>query len=264
MKISFIGFGNMAKAIAKGLCQNKALKISAASPSLPAAVNSEGITTHFENLAIVKEANVLILAVKPANVTTVLAEIKPAIPKSCIVLSIAAGISLAKLADFCPPKQPIVRCMPNTPMAVGSGATALIANSFVTNTQKRTVEALFQYSGITAWVSKEAEMNAITALSGSGPAYVFLFIEAMINAAQHLGLDEELARDFALQTIAGAVSLMEKSNEKPEILRKKVTSPAGTTAAAIAILQQQKFEELIFSAMQAAYLRAEQLSTALT
>jgi pyrroline-5-carboxylate reductase len=259
MKISFIGFGNMAKAIAKGLSPNKTLKIFATSPSLPAGINSDGITTHYDNLAIIPDTNLLILAVKPANVTTVLAEIKPSIPKSCIVVSLAAGINLAKLTAFCPVQQPIVRAMPNTPIAVSKGATALIANNFVTNEQKKTVDQVFQYSGITAWISEERDMNALTALSGSGPAYVFLFIDALMNAAQRLGLNKDLAQTFALQTLSGAVSLLEKTKESPETLRKKVTSPAGTTAAAIAILQQQKFEELIFNAMQAACTRAEQM-----
>lgn len=264
MKISFIGFGNMAKAIAKGLYQNPEFKIFAASPSLPVAINAEGIATHTNNLSIMQDADILIIAVKPANVSKVLTEVKTAIPKSCIVVSIAAGVSLNKLGDFCPPHQPIVRCMPNTPVAAGKGATALMANSFVNNAQKKIIEEVFQDSGITAWLSNEEEMNALTALSGSGPAYVFLFIDAMIKAAQRLGLDEDLARTFALQTFAGAIALLEKTKETPEALQKKVTSPAGTTAAAIAILQQQKFEELIFNAMQAASLRAEQLNNALS
>jgi pyrroline-5-carboxylate reductase len=249
----------MAKSMAQGLRDKKSWHLSASSPSLSNAAHLDGVKTHPNNLAHLDKADVIIIAVKPAKVSQVLNEIKSDIPSHCVVVSIAAGISLGTLSTLCRSKQAIIRSMPNTPMAVGQGATPLIANEFVSSEQKQIVETLFQCSGITTWVTHENEINLYTALSGSGPAYLFLFMEAMISAAQQLGLPADQAQAFTLQTCRGAVSLLENTGLTPEELRKKVTSPAGTTAAAIAILQHQGFESLIFKAMQSAYERAIEL-----
>ena len=259
MKISFAGFGNMAQAIAESLRNNNQWQLFAAAPSLPDKANPQGISTHFSNSAIVEQADVVILSVKPDKVRSVLTEIKPKLSRQCVLVSIAAGITLEKLADACPAGQAIVRSMPNTPIAVGKGATALIANSFVSDEQISVVNQLFQCSGITAWVSKENDINAFTALSGSGPAYIFLFLEAMIAAARQLGIQDSVATSFALQTLSGTCALLETTGLSPEHLRNKVTSPAGTTAAAIAILQNNELEALISKAMHAAFTRAQEL-----
>ena len=259
MKISFAGFGNMARAIAESLRNNNEWQLFAAAPSLPDKANPKGITTHFSNSVIAEQADVVIIAVKPDKVRNVLIEIKPMLSKHCVVVSIAAGITLEKLADACPSGQAIVRSMPNTPIAVSKGATALIANTFVSDEQISVVNQLFQCSGITAWVSEENDINALTALSGSGPAYFFLFLEAMIAAARQLGIEDSVATSFALQTMSGTSALLETTGLSPEHLRNKVTSPAGTTAAAIAILQNNEFEALISKAMHAAFTRAQEL-----
>lgn len=259
MKISFIGFGNMARAIADSLLNNNELQLFAAAPSLPDKANPQGITTHFSNPAIVEQADIVIIAVKPDKVRTVLTEITAKLSRQCVVVSIAAGVTLEMLAETCPTGQAIVRGMPNTPIAVGKGATALMANSFVTAEQLSVINQLFQYSGITAWVTREDDINALTALSGSGPAYFFLFLEAIIAAARQMGIQDDVATSFALQTMSGASTLLEKSGLSPEQLRNKVTSPAGTTAAAIAMLQQNEFEALISKAMHAAFARAKEL-----
>lgn len=260
MNICFIGYGNMAKAIASTLANNKQWHIFAASPSLPVAITPEGIHTHFDNKAIITQADVVIIAVKPAQVADVLKEINTFIPSSSVLVSIAAGISLNTLQTLCPNNQAIIRCMPNTPIAVNEGASAFIANRFTSKKHIQRVNGLFKCTGITVWLTHEPQMNAITALSGSGPAYVFLFIESLINAAETLGIDHDTAASFAKQTLRGALTLLEKSGESPQELRKKVTSPAGTTAAAIAILQTQKFEHLVYLAMQAAYDRSIELN----
>jgi pyrroline-5-carboxylate reductase len=259
MKISFIGFGNMAKAIAEGFCKDKTLQLFAAAPSLSQGRAQNKIITHSNNKSVIENADIIVLAVKPVIVASVLKEIKSHVPKHCVIISIAAGISLEKLSVLCAEEQPIVRCMPNTPIAIGKGATALLANAYVSKDQKDSIETLFNYSGLTAWVTKESDMNVLTALSGSGPAYCFLFLETLSLAAQKLGLDAKLATTFALQTLSGAAALLETTKLAPEILRKKVTSPGGTTAAALAVLEQNGFENLVFNAMQAAYARALQL-----
>lgn len=259
MKISFIGFGNMAQAIAHGLNNNENYRIFAASPSLPEGINADGISTSHNNLEVIKEADVIILAVKPAKMAAVLAQINPTLPAHCLLISVAAGLSLPWLEKHCRKNQAIIRSMPNLPLAIGKGATPLIANRHTTTEQKQWAEQLFQCCGIITWATQESDMDFFTALSGSGPAYVFLFLEAMINSAKKLGLGEDIAKTFTLQTMAGALSLVNKSDLEIADLRKKVTSPAGTTAAAIDILQQQGFEELLFNAMKAAYERARQM-----
>jgi pyrroline-5-carboxylate reductase len=265
MKICFIGFGNMAKAIAQGLQNSdQNYQISAASPSLPKGQTAEGITTDYDNLAVIDNADLIILAVKPIEAAKVLTQIKGELPKNCLLLSVAAGLSLSWLEKHCRKGQAIVRSMPNTPIAVGKGATPLIANQFVSAQQKRWAEHLFQCCGIIAWTTEENDMDPFTALSGSGPAYVFLFLESLISAAKKLGLSEEIAKTFALQTLAGALSLASTSELEISELRKKVTSPAGTTAAAIDILQQEGFEKLILKAMEAAFKRAKQLQAPTT
>ncbi|MCW0218809.1 MAG: NAD(P)-binding domain-containing protein, partial [Prosthecobacter sp.] len=184
--VCFIGYGNMAKSIAQGLRNHATWRLIATSPSLSCELDADGVQTHHDNLAHIHEADILILAVKPAKIVSVLRQITPAIPRHCILVSIAAGTSLATLGRECRPEQAIVRCMPNTPIAVGKGATPLIANSYASEVQKKLVEQLFQCSGITTWVEQEQDMNTYTALSGSGPAYVFLMMEAMAAAAQKL------------------------------------------------------------------------------
>lgn len=260
MNICFIGFGNMAKAIAQALCKSgNNLQIFANSPSLPTGKTAEGIITHPNNLANLAQANLVILAVKPAKMAAVLAEIREELPKGCLLISVAAGLNLNWLEQHCQRGQAIIRSMPNIALAVGQGATPLIANQHVSKEQKHWAEQIFQSAGLIAWTNKESDIDGFNALSGSGPAYVFLFLEAMTKAAIKLGLDEKIAERFALQTAKGAIELATQSKLPMGELRKKVSSPAGTTAAAIDILQQRGFEELLFQAMKAAYERAKQL-----
>lgn len=259
MKISFIGYGNIAKALAENLSSNSAYQLQASAPSLPVGINAVGVVTNHNNLAVLEQADVVILAVKPAIMADVLAQIKHAIPANCVLVSLAAGLSLAWLEKHCRPEQAIVRAMPNVASAVGQGSTPLIANTAVTRQQQIVVTEFFQCSGIITWLTHEAQMDIFTALSGSGPAYVFLFLEAMADAAEQLGLSAESAKTFALQTVSGAASVACESGLEFKTLREKVTSPNGTTAAAIQVLQEQGFESLLFRAMEAAMKRAQQL-----
>ncbi|MBA2650823.1 MAG: pyrroline-5-carboxylate reductase [Tatlockia sp.] len=262
MKICFIGFGNMAKAIAEGLCNHSSnYQIVATAPSLKEGRTSTGIVTTPDNLAGLANADLIILAVKPSKMAEVLSQIKTKLPEHCLLLSVAAGLSLKWLEQHCPEGQAIIRSMPNLPATIEKGATPLIANQHVSSDQKRWTEELFNCSGIISWTNDENDIDAFTALSGSGPAYVFLFLEAMIDAAKKLGLNEDIAKRFALQTMAGAVEMATLSDLAIDELRKKVTSPAGTTAAAIAVFEDQGFKELIFKAMSAAKARAEELSS---
>lgn len=261
MKISFIGYGNMAKAIARGLKQNDLYKLSAAAPSLTDGVNNEGVSTHYDNKKIVSEADIIILAVKPTQMKNILQEINPYISPDCLLISVAAGLSLAWFENQCNKHQAVIRTMPNTPAALGLGATPMIGNEYARAEQKKQAELIFSNIGLTSWAMNEEEMDAFTALSGSGPAYVFLFIETMIDAAIALGLPSDIAKTFALQTVQGAIKLAQHSDFSLTQLRTQVTSPGGTTAAALGILQKQ-LPELILEAMRAAKNRSHELGSA--
>ncbi len=262
MKICFIGFGNMAQAIAASLCNpGDKYQITATAPSLQKGQQADGIFTNPDNLQGVRNADLVVLAVKPAKMAEVLAQIKSTLSKNCLLISVAAGLKLDWLEKQCNKGQAIIRAMPNIPIIVGKGATPLIANGNVNGEQKRLAEELFLCSGIISWIKDENDMDSFTALSGSGPAYVFLFLEAMIEAAKKLGLQEDLAKTFTLQTVAGAVEMAANSTLTIKELEKKVTSPAGTTAAAIAILEEKRFKELLYAAMKAAQIRAKELSS---
>ena len=258
MKISFIGFGNMAKAMSKGFLHDKNNQLRAAAPSLPIGINEDGIQTYSDNLAVISDADILILAVKPAQMSMVLAQISPNLPSKCLVISIASGIPLSWFETH-RPNTAIIRAMPNIAAAIGKGATPLIANEFVSHQQKQWAEKLLTSIGIITWATTESDIDAFTALSGSGPAYVFLFMEAMIKSAIALGIPDDTAKSFTLQTFEGALSLARESTLDLAELRKTVTSPAGTTAAAIEVLTRHGFDKLIHDAMKAAYDRAKVL-----
>lgn len=258
MNIHFIGFGNMAKAISQGLLKHTSHQLSASSPSLSMGINSEGIHTFHDNIDGISKADVIILAVKPVQMSIVLNEISHYLPAKGLLISIAAGLNLEWFANRCPPNYAVIRAMPNTPASVGLAATAMTANPYTTEDQKICADTIFKNIGITAWAPKEEEMDTFTALSGSGPAYLFLFTESLIEAAVSLGLDPLIARDFALQTVAGSIKLAQNSKSSLNQLRTQVTSAGGTTAAALAVLDK-KLNNLLLDAMKAAKVRAEEL-----
>lgn len=259
MNVSFLGYGNMAKALVHCFKQIKGVKLSAASPSLTKGTATNGIVTNPDNQAVVADADIIVLTVKPAKVLEVLENIKDKIPEKALILSVVAGISLKTLEAQLQPQQAIVRCMPNIPIAIGKGATPLIANDYVREQQKQQINTLFQKSGLFVWLKQESDLNPLTALSGSGPAYVCLFLEAMVRAGEKLGLDKELATAFSFQTVAGAIDLLKSTGLSAAELRAQVTSPAGTTEAALSVLIEQGFHEILFNAMQAACERGKAL-----
>ncbi|CEG57592.1 pyrroline-5-carboxylate reductase [Legionella fallonii] len=260
MNISFIGYGNMAKAIARGLNQESAYSLSAAAPSLTVGINKDNVRTHHDNREVASNAEIIVLAVKPAKMNEVLQEITPFIPDHCLLISVAAGLSLSWFAKHCKAKQPVIRTMPNTPASVGLAAVPMIANEYTSAEQKRQAEIIFSKIGITTWANNEEEMDTFTALSGSGPAYVFSFIDAMIQSAVALGLNESIAKTFALQTVHGALKLAQNDDLGLIELKTKVTSPGGTTAAALSILDAH-LHALLLASMNAAKQRAHELGT---
>jgi pyrroline-5-carboxylate reductase len=264
--IAFIGAGNMASSIIGGLLTSghPAQKISAADP-FPASLEKLGeiapVTLCADNAAAAAEADVIIMAVKPQVMAEATNSIARAVrARRALVISIAAGVTIANMQARLGPEAAIVRCMPNTPALLGCGASALFGNSKVAATQRDYAEAILGAVGITCWVPDESSLDAITALSGSGPAYFFLFMEAMINAGCELGLDRETATAMALQTGLGAARMAVESDVDLVELRRRVTSPGGTTERAIESFEDNGLREVVAKALRAAADRAAEMA----
>lgn len=264
--IAFIGAGNMASAIIGGLINSgsPAQSIWACDPGqdkLDQLKQQFGIQTSTNNLEAITQADVVILAVKPQVMEVVLAPLQNALQdKQPLVISVAAGINLKSLAAWCGGPLPIVRCMPNTPALVGQGASGLYANAQTSSQHKTISENILNAVGISVWVNSEEELNAVTAVSGSGPAYYFLFMEAMIAAGEKLGLSKETATQLTLKTALGAATMASSSDIDITQLRKNVTSPNGTTEQAINTFIDHNLVNLVDKAMTAANDRSVSLS----
>jgi len=265
-KIGFIGGGNMASSLVSGLIASghaaADIWVSDVNEAALAvlAVNL-GVNTTTHNADVVVAADVVVLAVKPQALKEVACGIAEVVrQQQVLVVSIAAGISQRGLAAWLGADVPIVRCMPNTPALVLTGATALHANSYVSDQQRDLAESLMRAVGISLWVAEESELDAVTAVSGSGPAYFFLLMEAMEAAAVELGLGAETARLLVQQTALGAAKIALESSESPAQLRRRVTSPGGTTEQAIQTFTQGGFTQLVALALQAARDRSLEMS----
>jgi pyrroline-5-carboxylate reductase len=265
-KIGFIGGGNMATSLVSGLIASGhepgSIRVSDISPEqLKSLAERLKVNVTPSNETVVNESDVVVLAVKPQIMRDVAKQIAPAIQqRKPLVVSIAAGISERSLSAWLGADIAIVRCMPNTPALVLTGATALHANDKVSTEQRTIAENILRSVGIALWVKDEKELDAVTAVSGSGPAYYFLLMEAMEQAAVNLGLTEETARLLVLQTALGAAKIALESSESPELLRKRVTSPGGTTQRAIETFQQGGFTDLVAKALNAARDRSIEMS----
>lgn len=264
--IAFIGAGNMASSIVGGLVQSghPAHKISAADP-FPASLEKLGdiapVRLCADNAAAAAEADVVILAVKPQVMAEATNSIARAVrARRALVISIAAGVTIANMQARLGPEAAIVRCMPNTPALLGCGASALFGNSRVSPAQRDYAEAILGAVGITCWVPDEHSLDAITALSGSGPAYFFLFMEAMIDAACELGLDRETATAMTLQTGLGAARMALENDVDLVELRRRVTSPGGTTERAVTSFEDNGLRGVVAKALQAAADRAAEMA----
>lgn len=229
--------------------------------TLKALAENLNVNTLASNDAVINEVDVIVLAVKPQTLGSVAKSAAALIQqKKSLVVSIAAGISQRSLSQWLGADVAIVRCMPNTPALVLTGATALHANAKVTAEQRNLAENIMRSVGIALWVKDENELDAVTAVSGSGPAYYFLLMEAMEKAAVELGLSEATARLLVQQTALGAAKIALESSESPEQLRKRVTSPGGTTQQAIDTFEQGQFTELVSKALHAARDRSIEMS----
>ncbi|MDF7822994.1 pyrroline-5-carboxylate reductase [Pontiellaceae bacterium B12227] len=263
MKIVFIGAGNMAEAIVAGIVKQQ---VVGASEVCVTDINEErldhfrelyGVGSSLENPPAVADADVIVLSVKPQIFPVVWPEIEAALKPDALVVSIMAGIPSAKIANGKPVR--VVRVMPNTPSLVGEGAAGIAAGEFATEADLNIALKLLGAVGV-AKVVQEAEIDAVTALSGSGPAYVFYLLESMLAAADEMGLESGVSRELALSTVIGAAKLMKESGEEAGALRAKVTSKGGTTHAAIQTLEEHGVKDSIVAALKAAQTRSIELA----
>jgi len=272
-KIAFVGGGNMASCLiggmlAKGFSKDQIIVCEPSEQARQRLEATHGIKTTADNLSAVSSADILVLAVKPQIMEAVASDLAPALGHSPTVVSIAAGIPIAALQGWLAADSDsslnIVRAMPNTPAMVETGATGLFAGGDLQPSQRATIESIFNAVGYVCWVESEALIDAVTAISGSGPAYFFLIFEAMQRVGCEMGLDADTALQLTLQTALGAGRLAKQSNSSPQELRRQVTSPGGTTQAAIESLQDQHLDQIFKAAMNRALERAQQMAAEFT
>ena len=266
--IAFIGGGNMARSLIGGLVGRgidpKTLHVAEPVEALRDALKHDfGVNVHAEAAQAAGNASLWLLAVKPQVMRDVCESLaQAAASQRPLVVSIAAGITSAQLQRWLGAELPVIRAMPNTPALLGAGVTGLFANAAVDEAARGRADALLGAAGKTVWVEDEALIDSVTAVSGSGPAYVFLLAEAMEAAGIAEGLSAEAARTLSLQTILGAARMLTEAGEAPAELRRRVTSPNGTTQAAIETFQAGGFKALVAKAIHAARVRGGELSGA--
>lgn len=271
MKIAFIGGGNMAAALVAGLAGKvtPGANIHVVDPN-PAALEAlhaqHGVTTASAIDDAVSAAEVIVLAVKPQSMREAVAPMVPLLANAGphgkhapLVLSIAAGIRSADLSRWLGGYGAIVRCMPNTPALIGMGISGLVASPGVTAAQRQAADQVLKAVGATVWLDDEEKIDAVTGVSGSGPAYVFYFIEAMQQAAVELGLTAEQGLELAKATFTGAAQLAARSDEPVALLRERVTSKGGTTHAALTSMEESGVKAAIVTAVKAAAARGKEL-----
>ena len=263
--IGFIGAGNMATSlvggmITKGIRPARIWMSDVSQDRLDELSRQHRVHVSTDNAEIARRADVLVLAVKPQVMQAVCEALRDALGKrQPLIISIAAGVTVASLKGWLG-DLPMVRCMPNTPALVQAGATGLYAEPLVSAEQKELAGQILGSVGLTFWFDEEKALDAVTAVSGSGPAYFFLLMESMIEAGRKLGLDDHTARQLVLQTAWGAAQLAITSEAGPDVLRQQVTSPGGTTAAALNVFEDGGFRVLVDSALAAARRRSEELA----
>lgn len=266
-KIAFIGAGNMANALVGGMLARdfKAESLFVTDPYQPgldAICEQYGINPLADNASAAALADVLVLAVKPQVLRQAMRELRPALEQNKpILVSIAAGITVQSIESWAELSLPVIRCMPNTPALLQLGATGLFANASASADDRALAESILAAVGITAWVEKEELLDAVTAVSGSGPAYFFAVMEAMQASGVKMGLAPDLTQQLVLQTALGAATMASQSDVDVAELRQRVSSKGGTTLAALEQLSDGGLNDLFETALQAAKDRAVEMAT---
>jgi pyrroline-5-carboxylate reductase len=265
--ICFIGGGNMAQALIGGLLSRglPTTRITVSDPveQIRHILEEKNIQTTTDNVDAIKNADVVVLAVKPQVLATVLQPLKGLLSDK-LVISIIAGAEIQTISDLIGGSQRIVRVMPNTPALVQTGAHGIYASEAVNAQDRELTSQILAATGLTIWVDNEAQIDAVTAVSGSGPAYFFYLMESMIREGKNLGLDEKVATALTLQTALGAAQMAITSSNSPTELRKNVTSPNGTTQAALEVFDRAQISQNIQAALAAAQKRSQELAQELS
>ncbi|MCL5768528.1 pyrroline-5-carboxylate reductase [Acinetobacter sp. ANC5681] len=265
--ICFIGGGNMAQALIGGLLSRglPTTRVTVSDPveQIRHILEEKNIQTTTDNVDAIKNADVVVLAVKPQVLATVLQPLKGLLSDK-LVISIIAGAEIQTISDLIGGSQRIVRVMPNTPALVQTGAHGIYASEAVNAQDRELTSQILAATGLTIWVDNEAQIDAVTAVSGSGPAYFFYLMESMIRAGKNLGLDEKVATALTLQTALGAAQMAITSSNSPTELRKNVTSPNGTTQAALEVFDRAQISQNIQAALAAAQKRSQELAQELS
>lgn len=254
-KIAVIGAGNMGSAIIRGVGRRHKI---IASDTDKRKLKKLSVCQAKDNRSAVMGACIIILAVKPQKMPAVINELAGVIKKRQVVVSIAAGITTGMIEKKLGPV-PVIRVMPNSSLAVGKGMSVICAGRYVKPKQMKIVEEIFSRMGEAICIRNEKLMDAVTAVSGSGPAYVYLFIEALTESAKKLGLSHKVASLLVSRTMSGALELLYQSGKTPKTLRRKVTSPGGTTEAALKVFHKKKFHAIVHHAVKSAHRRSKQL-----
>ncbi len=263
-KIAFIGGGAMAEAILKRLLAEDLVQPDQISVAEPVAARRDDLRQRYNinveatNKSVVEDARIVVFAIKPQVLDKVLTDLNGRIAPDVLAISIMAGVRISSLRDGLNHAR-IVRSMPNTPAQVGQGMTVWTATTAVTNSDREHAQTILESMGKAIFIADEHYLDMATGLSGSGPAFVFLFMEAMIEAGVHIGFSYHDARQLVLQTLEGSLALMRETGSHPADLRNRVTSPAGTTAAGVLELEKRNFRAAIVEAVNAAYLRSKAL-----
>jgi pyrroline-5-carboxylate reductase len=266
--IAFIGAGSMAEALIAGMTKTlyKSEQIIVTNRSnkerLEYIQNTYHVRAETDKEKAVKEADIIILAMKPKDVVEGITSIAQAIDKHQLIISVLAGVATETIVSLIGKNVAIVRAMPNTSAAIGQSATALALGRYANDNHLAIAKDLFRTVGAVTVVPEE-DLHAVTALSGSGPAYIYYMVEAMEKAAKEIGLEQSVAKDLILQTIIGAAEMLKSSAKHPSILRKEVTSPGGTTEAGIKVLENYRYQEAVISCIKRATKRSVELGQSL-
>ncbi|MCI1964724.1 MAG: pyrroline-5-carboxylate reductase [Oscillospiraceae bacterium] len=264
VKVGFIGGGNMTTAIIGGVIKNQTFPADRIyvfdihEEKRENLHQKDGVVPVCSACELVKTCNIIFLAVKPQSFPSMLAEIRPAVQKDKTLVSIAAGVTSASIISALSCSCPVIRAMPNTPLMLGKGATAVCRTKDVTAETYRLVLQLFASSGAVAQID-ESQMNAVISVNGSSPAYIYLFTKAVLESAEKQGIDSSVAMPLFCQTLIGSAEMLLNSGNTPDELIQKVSSRGGTTIAALDVLKDFQFEQIIDKAMQACTARAEEL-----
>lgn len=268
-KIAIVGAGSMAEAFISGILENELIDRNnvwvtnnSNKERLAALETQYGVHSTYDLNALFEGADVVMLSMKPKDAASAIESIRPYLTRDMLVVSVLAGVSMNTIEMLAGKELSIARAMPNTSAAVGKSATAIAVNERVSQQQLEITKQLFDTVGLAAYV-EESQLDAVTGLSGSGPAYIYYLIEAMEKSAVEIGLEKGMAQELIVQTLIGAAEMVKNSSKSPEQLRREVTSPGGTTEAGIRVLEEQGVQQAFISCIKAATTQSKKMGDAL-